>query len=445
MKSFTQALLISISCAACLVARAGTTVFTYQGQLTDNSAPANGNYDFQFTLYDAGTNGNAIGSPVTNSLVATNGFFVATLDFGSTVFDGSDLWLNIGVRTNGAVNFIGLASRQRITAVPYAITASNLTGVVSASQINGALVNGNLPASPTFSGTITASAFSGGGANITALDANNLLSGTVPNARLNANVALLNTSAQSPQSFLGPAIGLGGPAPSSGVNLYNPFQHAALQTTTAGIILGDVAGNSYADYLSIDFEGTPGFTFHGGDVSMDRKLSVTGGNVEIPGNNDFKYTSAKTHYCSVSAFAFEVEGTTYARGAIAGDIYLATGSAVSVGYLEAPVQLPDGAIVTSVTFYVVDNDGTYNLQPGQLWRTDASTATSYGNTTQMANVPIPASSNSTLIQACTTSSITVPVIDNQNYSYYLRWGTQQANSNMRLIRVLITYTVTKAD
>jgi len=63
----------------------------------------------------------------------------------------------------------------------------------------------------------------------------------------------------------------------------------------------------------------------------------------------------------------------------------------------------------------------------------------------MASTPLPASTNSTLIQQTSTASITSALIDNQTYSYYLRWGTQQNNANMRLSRVIITYTVTKAD
>jgi hypothetical protein len=63
----------------------------------------------------------------------------------------------------------------------------------------------------------------------------------------------------------------------------------------------------------------------------------------------------------------------------------------------------------------------------------------------MAAISPPASSNSTLVQTSTTSAITNPVIDNQNYTYWLRWGSQQANSNMRLVKVVIAYTVAKAD
>jgi len=176
-----------------------------------------------------------------------------------------------------------------------------------------------------------------------------------------------------------------------------------------------------------------------------QKLDVNG-NVQVPAANDYLYSTPKTLYYSVPSAAFlpEADGT-YQRAMITGNSYLATGTATVVGYMDAPVNLPDGATVLSVTFFVVDNDGTYNLQPGQLWRNDASTATSYGNVVQMANVPIPGNSNSTLVQSTTTNAITNPVIDNQNYMYYLRWGTQQANANMRIVKVLITYTVTKAN
>src|SRR6266478_5972108 len=43
------------------------TAFTYQGRLNENTSPATGAYDLQFSLYDAASNGNAIGGPVTNA------------------------------------------------------------------------------------------------------------------------------------------------------------------------------------------------------------------------------------------------------------------------------------------------------------------------------------------------------------------------------------------
>src|SRR5258706_351256 len=39
---------------------AQSTAFTYQGRLTDNGSPANGNYDLQFTVRDSASGGNLI-------------------------------------------------------------------------------------------------------------------------------------------------------------------------------------------------------------------------------------------------------------------------------------------------------------------------------------------------------------------------------------------------
>ena len=120
----------------------------------------------------------------------TNGLFITTIDFGAGLFNGSNYWLEVDVRTNNPLNppaYTELTPFQALTPTPYAVfanTASNVSGTVSAGQLSGLIGNGNLPASPIFSGTATAGFFSGNGANVTSLNANNLSSGTVPLARL---------------------------------------------------------------------------------------------------------------------------------------------------------------------------------------------------------------------------------------------------------------------
>ena len=83
---------------------------------------------------------------------------------------------------------------QALTAAPYAITASNLSGTLSAAQLSGTLASANLGGA--YSGAVTfnnaANSFSGSGAGLTALNASQLASGTVPDARLAANVARTN-------------------------------------------------------------------------------------------------------------------------------------------------------------------------------------------------------------------------------------------------------------
>src|SRR5437868_12517821 len=104
------------------------TAFTYQGRLNDGANPANGSYDFTFTLFGVSSGGSAVAGPITNSAVSvTNGLFIATLDFGAN-FPGANRWLELGVRSNLIGAFVTLSPRQKITATPYAITASNVTG-----------------------------------------------------------------------------------------------------------------------------------------------------------------------------------------------------------------------------------------------------------------------------------------------------------------------------
>lgn len=137
------------------------TLFSYQGQLKDGGTPADGIYDFQFTLRDAATLGNTIGSPViTDDVLVANGVFTVTLDFGAEGFPGADRWLEIAVRPGASSEaFTVLSPSQPVTATPYAIraahaiaadsaataaTAASVTGPVAASQITGTFTAASL-------------------------------------------------------------------------------------------------------------------------------------------------------------------------------------------------------------------------------------------------------------------------------------------------------------
>jgi hypothetical protein len=165
-------------------ARAQGATFVYQGQLNNNGSPANGIYDFEFSLSNAPSGGSQVGSTVTElALGVTNGMFTTTIDFGD-VFTGNPVWLAISVRSNGTGSYAGLTPLQPLTPVPYAIfanTASNLSGSVASANVSGLYGNAvtlNNGANQ-FSGT-----FTGNGTNLTSLNASNLSLGTVPLARL---------------------------------------------------------------------------------------------------------------------------------------------------------------------------------------------------------------------------------------------------------------------
>lgn len=182
-------LIAFISVALAQNAAAQTSAFTYQGHLTDQGAPANGLYDFQFTLYDASAP--IAGAVLNTSVGVTNGLFTAQLDFGSGVFDGNARSLEIAVRTNGAATFTTLAGRQPITSTPYAIQSLSANSVAS-TNINGALTLSQLPSTLVTNGSSFTGAFSGNGGGLTNLN---------PTA-LPTNVALLNV----PQTFTGAKI-----------------------------------------------------------------------------------------------------------------------------------------------------------------------------------------------------------------------------------------------
>lgn len=209
------------------VANAQTSVLSYQGQLAENGNPALGLYDLRFAVYDASSSGSLVAGPLTNSAVlVSNGSFNVELDFGSAVFDGSPLWLGIGVRPAGsATPFTFLSPRQPLNSVPYAIralnagSASNLLGTLPATNLTGTLPDARLStnvalltSNVVFRASVTATQFNGSGAGLSNVPAAGL-TGTVPDARLSANVPLLTGNAHfqgsvSGASFAGNGLGL---------------------------------------------------------------------------------------------------------------------------------------------------------------------------------------------------------------------------------------------
>ena len=154
---------------AALLGSAGTfataaplgTAFTYQGRLTDGTNTPSGLYDFSFTLWDAASGPNQLGSAWnTNAVPVTNGLFAVTLDFGNA-FDGNARWLAVSVKTNAASSFSALTPRQPLTPTPYALFASNATVAASAASATsvaaGAVGTGGLQ-----TGAVTATSIAAG-------------------------------------------------------------------------------------------------------------------------------------------------------------------------------------------------------------------------------------------------------------------------------------------
>lgn len=122
-------------------ARAQTTEFTYQGRLTDSGQTANGNYDFEFRLFDAETGGSSLALQQHSGVAVTGGIFSVKLDFGAN-FNGQGRFLEIAVKPTGSTNsFTVLSPRQPVTSAPYSIKSLNAETATNALQLGGITAN----------------------------------------------------------------------------------------------------------------------------------------------------------------------------------------------------------------------------------------------------------------------------------------------------------------
>ena len=276
------------------------TAFTYQGRLNASGSPATGNYDFRFRL-DADPLGSTIlATAFTNAVPVTNGLFITTIDFGAGWFNGSNYWLEVDVRTNATATYVGLTPLQPLLPTPYAImagSASNLLGALPAAQLSGTLQNSSLPASPNFSGTVTANAFSGSGTGLTGLNPANLSAGTAGiNINGNAVTATTATSANSAttagsattaataNNFSGALAGdvtgtqgatvvsaVGGVAAANVASGVNAANAATSANTANAIVKRDGSGNFSAGTVTAG-----GFTGNGANVTGVNAASLNG-------------------------------------------------------------------------------------------------------------------------------------------------------------------------
>lgn len=119
------------------------TSFTYQGKLNVNTVPANGVYDFSFTVSDVATGTGAVDSMIfVSGVQVTNGIFTAELNFPASVWttNPGPRYLSIAVRTGSNPTYFVLDPRQPIGSTPYsskaltADTALNATNAVNATN-----------------------------------------------------------------------------------------------------------------------------------------------------------------------------------------------------------------------------------------------------------------------------------------------------------------------
>lgn len=136
-------------------AQAQSTAFTYQGRLQARGQAAEGRHDFTFTLYNAASEGRALSKALEQAgVMVSGGQFTTALDFGKEAFNGTDLWLEIGVRVSGAERYVTLVPRQPIHPAPYALYALTPAGPSGAAGPAGPKGDPGIPGATGPSGAI---------------------------------------------------------------------------------------------------------------------------------------------------------------------------------------------------------------------------------------------------------------------------------------------------
>lgn len=165
------------------------TAFTYQGELRDGDALANGTYDLRFRLYADAAGASPIGPVLCQDNVAVvDGRFTVVLDVGA-VFAGDVRYLEVNVRPDtgafcaSGAGYTTLLPRQRIAATPNASFATSAaSATTAASATNAANATSALTANNALTLNNQAASFYTNAGNLT---------GTLSDARLSTNVTTL--------------------------------------------------------------------------------------------------------------------------------------------------------------------------------------------------------------------------------------------------------------
>ncbi|HLP84110.1 MAG TPA: hypothetical protein VK157_07145 [Phycisphaerales bacterium] len=386
--------------ALILAAPALAQSFTYQGRLDANGSGASGNHDFEFRIFDLATDGVQQGTTTSTTQAVTDGLFTATINPVTNIFTGADRWLEVRVRPTGSGPFTTLP-RQRLAAAPYAHRSLNERW----SPLTSNSIRTDAGIERVFINTTTAP-FS--------------------------DSVLTISRTTAPTAFGGMYINTTDPAS-------NPYVGWSTNNTPrAEAYVFGATGN-----WQLNVSGTPsiivtpaGRTGLGFVPTGTERLQVNG-DASITGTAKaaaFTYPTRQTRTLIIPAAAFTGPGTTHAnlQYTIDGDgAYYFT--SVTSARMLAPVNLPDGAVITALSFTYVDT--FFDEMVCTLRR---STTTSNGGTVLATITSTPTGTN--------PGSTTVPIaniaIDNTTQYHHVEIFSNDWGGPDSLVKcVRITYTM----
>ena len=320
-----------------------TTDFTYQASLKNGTAPANGNHDFEFILFDALSVGTQIGPVVAvNGVPVTDGNFSVKLDFGN-VFPGAARYLEIRVRPTGQPGMTILTPRQLLTSAPYSVKSLTAENATAAATANNALSLGGVAANQY---VVTTDPRMTDARSPTPGSANYIQNGTSPQTS-NFNIAGTGTAA----IFNATRYDIDGVRILSGGSRNNTFVGVGTgESNTTGnqnSFFGDNAGNSNTAGINNSFMGRSagagnssghGNAFFGAFAGLAN--STGGGNTFV----GFRVGSLNTTGFA-NAFFGDVAGATN----VTGDHNTIIGGGADVGSSGLSYATAIGAAATAST------------------------------------------------------------------------------------------------
>jgi hypothetical protein len=218
--------------------------FTYQGRLMEAGEPANGSFDFQFSLWQDASAGTQTGSTIAvDGLAVTDGLVQANLDFG-VGFTSSRRWLEVAVRPAGSPDpYTTLAPRRELVATPQATFAVDAADAANAALLDGIDSLGFATAAHAHSSIQTSS----GNSSVVLSDIGRYLVGGTNNAATAANAGAIGGANNAAGGSNSATVG-GDSLTASGVNAVaiGGFENAA--TGQHSIALGGADNGANGDY-----------------------------------------------------------------------------------------------------------------------------------------------------------------------------------------------------
>jgi len=372
--------------------------FTYQGKLTAAGLPAAGPHEVVSRVFAQDIGGSPLAGAGSTGVISPgpDGTFSLLVDAGPAIWTGEDRWVELSVRPLGGGAFTVLQPRQKITATPYAARA---------------LREWLVPVGSTTLATDSART----------------------KLFINRTAGLSNTEYFG-ITTIGPDFTFGGmyinTVGDNGLPYYGYSTGNGLRTARTyfqGVDQVWIVDNG-GDRLRVQRDGNIGI-----GVSMAFTKLDVGGVVRA---NDFAFSTPVTYVKAISGAAFQSTVSTVAptyEVAASGTYFDAS---VGAAALVAPVDIPDGATITFVEFFVYDNASSQSLMC-KLYRRPhrqfGSIAVGSVTTTNVNNIQ----------NAFLTLNETISYSNN---AYYLAVESSDwAGTSTSLFSVKITYTMSRPD